>query len=243
MAEWLLALLLLQSPAAVPGSVEISMPPIGAVDLNAGMLLKRPDLAAADTIVLRVEANREAYYKLSEGGEVLAAGQLLRGDNSLLFVRPGLLTRSQSLFFLLDLLENGAHWQKKINIAVTVDAQAEMERKEKPGLSGSFTLGMYHAGRLIGFRKKSMLDLLNLKTGLVIPVEDPGLSGSASRNRAASQSVSLLGLGMALAKYLAAKKARARMEAQAIEKQKKRLALSIHRDQQEIRIVIELQVE
>jgi len=159
-----------------------------------------------------------------------------------------LFARSQSLFFLLDLLENGVYFQKKLNITVTVDWESEMDRREKAGLSGSFTLGMYHAGRLIGFRKKSMGDLLNLKTGPVIPVPDPGISSSAGRNQSASQSVSLLGLGMALAKFLAAKKARDRMEAQAIKQQKKRLAMSISRrgangGKREVPIIIELRVE
>ena len=102
---------------------------------------------------------------------------------------------------------------------------------------------MYHDGRLIGFRKKNMTELLNLKTGLVLPVKDPGITGSAIRNQPASQGVSLLGLGMALAKFLAGKKAQSKIEAQATEQQKKRLTMSFIRDKREVRVVIELRVE
>jgi hypothetical protein len=248
MAKFLFVLILLQPLAAFPNAGEIPMPLIRAIDLNADMLLKRPDLAAADTIALRVEANREAYYKLSERGEILAAGQLLQGSNSLLFARPGLFARSQSLFFLLDLFENGVYFQKKINITVTVDGESEMDRREKTGLSGSFTLGMFYAGRLIGFRKKSMSDLLKLKTGLVVQVPDPGISGSTIRNQPAGQSVSLLGVGMAIAKYLAGKKARAVEKAHTAEMQKKKLNLVITRpgkngEKRESKVEIELHVE
>ncbi|TFG80472.1 MAG: hypothetical protein E4H23_02420 [Chrysiogenales bacterium] len=243
MAKLLLVLILLLSAAARPGADEISLLPIGAIDLNADMLLNRPALAAADTLVLLVEANRDVFYKLSERGEILASGKLLQGSNSLLFARPGLFSGNQSLLFLLDLLENGVSFQKKINIAVTVDGKSEGEQQEKVPLSGSFTLGMYHGGRLIGFRKKNMTELLNLKTGLVFPVADPGITGSAIRNQPASQGVSLLGLGMALAKFLAGKKAHSQIEAQAIEQQKKRLNMSFNRDKREVRIVIELRVE
>jgi hypothetical protein len=243
MAELLLVLLLLQPQVAAAGTAEIPAAPVEAIDLHAAMLQARPDLAAADTLVLLVEANREAYFKVSERDDILASGQLLKGSNSLQFTRPGLFARSQSLFFLLDLLENGTHWQKKIGIAVTVSTEAEMEREGRAELSGSFALGMYHGGRLIGYRKKSMVDLLKLKTGPVSPVEDPGLRGSAIRDRPASQSISILGLGMALAKLLAGKKAEKRAQAHAAESQKKRLALTILRAKKEIPIVIELRIE
>lgn len=243
MAEWLLALLLLQPLFAAAGPAEVSRPPVVAVELDAVRLLARPDLPAADTLVLLVETSREAYFKLSERDVILASGQLLKGSHSLPFTRPGMFARSQSLFFLLDLLENDTHWQNKISVTIAVDAKTEMEARGKPGLSGHFALGMYHAGRLVGYRKKNMLDLLNLKTGPVVPVPDPALSGSAGRSPAAGQSISLLGVGMALAKYLAGKKAEKKLLAHAAEAQKKRLALTILRDKKEIPVVIELRVE
>jgi hypothetical protein len=107
---------------------------------------------------------------------------------------------------------------------------------------------MYHSGRLFGFRKKSMVELLKLKTGPVAPVPDAGLSSAAGRNPSAGQSISLLGLGMALAKYLAGKKSEKRMKAFTAESQKKSLVLSIIRQdadgqKHEIPVEIELQVE
>ncbi len=248
MGNLLLTFLLLQTPAVLPNTGAVPMPLIRSIDLDAEALLGEPALLAADTLALRVESSRGAYYKLSERGEVLAAGELLPGSNSLRFTRPGLSARSQSLFFLLDLLENGRTGQKNIRIMVTVEGKMETDGPEREPLSGFFTLGMYHADSLIGFRKKSMGELLKLKTGPVIPVPDPGLSGAAGRSQAVGQSVSVLGLGMALAKFLAGKRAEKRMKARSIEMQKKRLAMSIIRqgangEKREVPIVFELRVE
>lgn len=248
MAKLLLVLLLLLPAAALPGSGEIPPPLIRAVDLDAELLQKNPALAAADTLSLRVEADRKAPYKVSEQNAMLAAGQLLPGSNSLQVTRPGLFARSQSLFFLLAWLENDVVFQKKLTISVSVEGESEMETRETAGLSGSFTLGMYHAGNLIGFRKKSMGSLLKLKTGLVVPMPDPGISNAAGRSQSAGQSISLLGLGMALAKYLAGKKAKKRIRAHAAELQKKKLTLFFTRpgkngEKRESQVEIELRVE
>jgi hypothetical protein len=226
MAKLPFMLILLMSAAMLTATDEIPGPSLLSIDLDAGLLLYRPSLAAADTMALQVEASREVFYKLSERGEILAAGKLLPGTASLQFVRPGLFAQSQTLFFLLDLLENGSPSQKKITLTLTVDRESETSDQKKAGPSGSFTLGMYHGGRMIGFRKKSMTEMLNLKTGPVAPVADPGISGSAIRSRPESQSVSVLGLGMALAKFLAGKKLRAAEKAHLQALQKKRLSLT-----------------
>jgi len=248
MGSLLLSFLLLQSPVALPDAGATPAPLIRSIDLDAGALLADPTPLAADTLALRVESRREAFYKLSERGDVLATGKLLPGVNTLHFSRPGLTAGSQSYLFLFDLLEQGAASQKFLRVQVTVEGRTAMEPGVKAELSGSFRLEMYHSGRLIGFRKKSMTDLLNLKTGLVVQVPDAGLSGSAIRSQPASQSISVLGLGMALAKYLARKKTEKRAREHAVESQKRRLAMTIIRqgangEKREIPIVIELRVE
>jgi len=248
MASLLLSLLLLQAPVVLPDPGAVPSPLIRSIDLDAGTLLEDPTLLAADTLSLLVEIRREAFYKLSERDNILATGKLLPGVNTLRFTRPGLAAVSQSHFFLLDLIEPGATSRKFLRVQVTVEGRTALAPEAQATLSGSFRLEMYHSGRLIGFRKKSMADLLKLKTGLVVPVPDPGLSGSAIRSQPQSQSVSVLGLGMALAKYLAGKKAEAKMRERTIEAQKKKLAMSISRqgangESREVPIVIELRVE
>ncbi len=248
MASLLLSFLLLQAPGVLPDAGAVPAPLIRSIDLDAGTLLADPTLLAADTLALLLEIRREAFYKLSERDNVLATGKLLPGLNTLRFTRPGLAAGSQSYFFLLDLIEPGATSQKFLRLQVTVEGRTAMAAETKATLSGSFRLDMYHSGRLIGFRKKNMADLFHLKTGLVVPVPDPGLSGSAIRSQPISQSVSVLGLGMALAKYLAGKKAEKRMREHTIEAQKKKLTTSISRqgasgESREVPIVIELKVE
>jgi hypothetical protein len=248
MASLLFCLLLLPAPSARPDSGAVTSPLIRTIGLDAGALSADPALLAADTLALVVECDREAFFKLSERGEILAAGKLLRGANDLRFTRPGLTAGSRSFFFVLDLLEQDAPTQKFLRIQVTVAGKPGSGPSAPAGLSGTFRLEMYHSGRLFGYRKKSMVDLLKLKTGPVVPVPDPGLSGAAGRSPAAGQSISVLGLGMALAKYLAGKKAEKRMKAFITESQKRSLALTITRQdtdgqKREIPFEIELLVE
>lgn len=247
MASLLFTLLLLQAPAARTGDGALPLPLIRSIDLDAGALLDNPALLAADVLLLRVECSRGAYYKLSERGEVLAAGMLLPGSNSVRCNRPGLCAQSQSLLLVLDLLESGRPSRKNVRVMVAVAAGAGTDGPGKE-LSGSFTLEMHHAGQAIGFRKKHVKELLTLKTGPVVPVPDPALSGSAGRSPSAGQSISVLGVAMALAKYLGRKKAEKRLKAHTAELQKKKLALSIpllgaNGEKREIPIVIELKTE
>jgi hypothetical protein len=246
MASLLLCLLLLPAPADLPGAV--ALPLVRAIDLDAAALTTDPSPVAADTLALVVECSRASFYKLSERGAVLAAGRFLPGANPLRFTRPGLTAVSQSLLFVLDLLEQGAPAQKFLRLRVKVAGKPEAGPGEATGLSGSFRLDMFHGGQLFGYRKKSMVELLKLKTGPVIAVPDPGLSGAAGRSPAAGQSVSVLGLGMALAKYLAGKKAEKRMKAFNAEAQKRSLTLTVTRQdaagrKQEIPVEIELLVD
>jgi hypothetical protein len=243
MGSLFLCLLLLPAPAALPDAGAVPRPLIRAVDLDADALQADPALLAADTLALVVESGREAFYKLSEQGVVLASGKLLPGANPVRFRRPGLTAGSQSLFFVLDLLEQDASAQKFLRVQVTLGDKPGSQPGEPAGLSGSFRLEMYHSGQLFGFRKKIMADLLKLKTGPVMPVPDPALSGAAGRSPSAGQSISVLGVGMALAKFLAGKKAKKRLQAHAAEMKKKRLAMTIQRGQREIPIVLELRSE
>ena len=241
MASLLLAWLLLQAPLAAaesgPGH------PLKAIDLDAGALQGSPGLLAADTLALRLEARRAVDFKLSEQEGVLAAGRLLPGANSLRFTRPGLAQRSQTLTFQLELLENGAVTRKTIRIIVTVEGETDEGPQKKPELSGSFTLGMFHEGRLVGFRRKRLQEFLKLKTGPVAPVADPGLSGSAIRSQPSSSGISVLGLAMSLAKYLASKKAEKRLQARNAETLKKKLTVTLIRNEKEVPVTIELRID
>lgn len=239
MASLLLMLALLQAPSggAIP------MPLVRSIELDDGVLLSTPSLLAADTLALRLEAGHGADYKLSEQDEVLATGRLLPGNNSLRFRRPGLSDRSQELTFLLELLENGEITRKTIRIIVTVEGETDEGPQKKPELSGSFTLGMFHEGRLVGFRRKRLQEFLKLKTGPVAPVADPGLSGSAIRSQPSTSGISVLGLAMSLAKYLASKKAEKRLKERSAETQKRKLTVNIIRRQREVPVTIELRVE
>ena len=246
MASLLLAILLLPVPVIPPGDSAIPLPLLSSIELDAEALLADPALLAADTLALVVTSRREAYYKLSERGEVLATGQFLHGLNSLRFARPGLSARSQSLFLVLDLLEDGVQVEKFIRLQVTIEGRTESEARV-PALSGNFNLEMYHAGKLIGFRRKRMQDLVKLTTGPGAPAADP-LAGASFRPQPSGNSVPVLGLAMALARHLAGKKAAKRIESFNAESQKRSLSLTIVRrepdgQEREIPIKIELHVE
>ncbi len=247
MASLLLAVLLLSAPAIPPGDSAIPLPLLRSIELDAEILLADPALLAADTLALVVTSRREAYYKLSERGEVLATGRFLPGPNSLRFSRPGLSASSQSLFLVLDLLEGDSQVEKFIRLQVTVAGPAPDEAGPAAVLSGNFSLEMYHGENLIGFRKKRMQDLVTLTTGPAAPAVDP-LSGASFRPQPSGQSVSVLGVAMALARHLAKKQAEKKVSAQAAEMSKRRLETVLVRtgpDGAKLRvpIVIEIKTE
>ncbi|MBN2345782.1 MAG: hypothetical protein JXO51_05270 [Candidatus Aminicenantes bacterium] len=247
MARILLFLLLLAF-AVFPGRAAPSESPVRTVDLDADALRANPALLGSDTLALVVTCSRECLYKLSERDDVLAAGRFLPGSNSLRFSRPGLCAGSQSLFLILDLLGDGASSQKFLRFQVTIEGREGPGPQETEGTSGSFRLEMYHAGSLIGFRKKTMEELLDLKTGPVMAVSDPALSGSAIRSQPPSHPIPLLGMALALAKHLAKKRADKKVSAQAAEMRKKRLETALVRlgpggVKREVPIVIELRTE
>lgn len=246
MVSLLLAILLLPAPAIPPGDSAIPLPLLRSIELDAETLLADPELLAADTLALVVTSRREAYYKLSERGVVLATGRLLPGSNRLRCARPGLSARSQSLFLVLDLLEGSVQVEKFIRLKVTIEGRTEPEARV-PALSGNFNLEMYHAGKLIGFRRKRMQDLVKLTTGPGAPAVDP-LAGASFRPQPSGNSVPVLGLAMALARHLAKKQAEKKVSAQAAEMSKRRLETVLVRTgpdgaKRQVPIVIEIKTE
>lgn len=240
------ALLLLPAWLAAGAAGEVPLPPIQAVVLDADALLADPALLASDTLALKVTGRGQAAFKLSERGEVLAAGKLLEGENILRFTRPGLFVASQSLLFLLEALADGEPQRKFLRLQVTVAGRAEAE-KPAPALSGDFSLEMYHSGRLIGFRRKRMQELVQLTTGAESPPADP-LAGASFRPQPTGQSIPVLGMALALAKHLARKQAEKRISAQAAEMRKRRLETTVARTgpdgaKIQVPVVIELRTE
>lgn len=245
MASARLALaLLLATPAA--GAAEVLLPPVQAIVLDAGALQDDPALLASDTLALVVTSRVQAAYKLSERGGVLAAGMLLPGENALRFSRPGLCSGSQSLLFLLEALAAGAPQQKFIRLQVTVAGRTAPE-EAAPALSGNFNLEMYHSGRLIGFRRKRMQDLVKLTTGPGTLAANP-LDSASFRPQSTGNSIPVLGAAMALAKHLAKKKAAKEIRTQAAELAKRRLETAVVRTgpdgaKIQVPVVIELKTE
>ncbi len=246
MASARFALLLLVAWLLPGAPAEVALPPIQAIALDAPALLADPSLLASDILALRVTSRGQAAYKLSERGEVLAAGMLLPGGNTVRFARPGLCAGSQSILLLLEAFETGAPQQKFIRLQVAVAGRTAAE-PAAPARSGNFNLEMYHAGRLIGFRRKRMQDLVQLTTGPGTLAANP-LDSASFRPQSSGNSVSVLGVAMALARHLAGKKAAKRMKSFNAESQKRSLSLTMTRQdadgqKREIPIEIELQVE
>jgi hypothetical protein len=242
MADILFCLLLLQAGA---GSTAAVPPPVRAIVLDAAALEADPSPLAADTLALVVESEGAAFFKLSEADAVLAAGRFLPGANALRFVRPGLTATSRSFLFVLDLLERDLPSQKRLRLQVTVAERPDSGPASGKGPARAFRLEMYHQGRLFGYREKSMVELLQLTTGRVLPVPDPGLSGAVGRNPGAGQSVSLLGLGTAVARLLAGKKHPDRPPPSYPAGPKKSLSLALTRpdaDGQERRVAVGIEL-
>jgi hypothetical protein len=200
--------------------------PIRDITLNVNLLQNNPGLLAADTIGVIAEAREETYYKLSVQDEIIVSGRLINGENSLLITWPGMFAKTQTLPFIMELKASTEVQQKTIIIIVTIAGGGEKTVEPKPAPAREFTITMFQAGQLIGFRKKTMTDLIPLTTGLVTPVADPALQGSAIRSAPPSQSVSILGIAMGIAKYLAEKKLASAKKLALANAQKRKMAVS-----------------
>jgi hypothetical protein len=221
--------------------------PIRAIYLNVDMLQNNPALLAADTIGIIVEANCEAYFRFLDQGETMQSGQLLRGQNPLTISRQGLLAKTASYFFILELKTAERMLQRQIIIRVTAAADPEQSPPVIKSVTTIFTVAMFKDNELIGFRKKTMTDLITMKTGLVVPRPDPGLTGSAIRSTPSSQSISILSLGLGVAKYLAEKRAAAMQRKTLAEAQKKKMIVSFSKtaangENKKVSATIELEI-
>lgn len=194
-------------PLALPAQDEANASdPIRDIVLNAGLMQNTPGLLAADSIGIVVEARAVGFFKLNARDAIIASGQLLNGNNFLRVNWPGMFARTQTLPFSLELKTGTRVFQKTITISITITGDGSQDNEPDPVPAGECTIRMLKAGHVIGSRKKTMADPLQLTTGLVTPVDDPARSGSAIRNTPPGQSVSILGLAMGMAKYLSEKK-------------------------------------
>jgi hypothetical protein len=221
--------------------------PIRAIYLNVDMLQNNPDLLATDTIGIIVEANCPAYFRLLDQGETLHSGQLLAGQNPLSISRQGLLTKTAAYVFILELKSAERILQKKIIIRVKAATDQEQSPLVIKSVTTIFTLEMFKDNESIGFRKKTMTDLITQKTGLVVPRPDPGLTGSAIRDRPSNQSIGLVTLAMGIAKYLAEKRTAAMQRKTLAEAQKKKMTVSFSKtaangENKKVSATIELEI-
>jgi hypothetical protein len=236
-------LLLLPQALSAQGEANAA-DPIRDITLNAGLMQNDPGLLASDSVGIIVEARAAAFYKLSARDVVVASGQLLSGSNFLLVSCPGMFARTQSLMFSLELKTGARELQKTITISIAFIDNGAEDGGAGPVPAGDFTIQMFKADRLIGFRKKTMTDLVKLTTGLVTAVDDPARSGSAIRGTPPSQSVSILGLAMGIAKYLAEKKtADAKTAAQTLSRKRKMAVRFDGSTGKTVRAEIELRTE
>jgi hypothetical protein len=202
-----------------------SSDPIRDITLNVSLLQNNPALLATDTIGIIVEAREEAYYKLSAQDEIITAGRLVSGSNALLITRTGMFAKTQSLPFNLELKTGDLMHQKAIVITITIAGGAEQSAESKRSPASEFTITLFQSGRQIGFRKKTMTDLLQLTTGLVTPVDDPAATSPTIRSTPPGQSISILGLAMGIAKHLADKKLAAAKKIALAKSQKRKMAV------------------
>jgi hypothetical protein len=222
--------------------------PIRDISLNVNLIQNNSDFLAADKIGIIVEAGMETYYKLNAHDEIIACGQLVSGNNTLLLTWPGMFAKTQTLPFMLEIKAGPRLLQKMILITVTVAGSGEQTALPEQAPAGAFTVRMFLADQLIGFRKKTMTDLITLTTGLVTAVDDPALSGSAIRSVPPSQSVSIFGLAMGIAKYLAGKKLTAAKKTTQVNSQKHKMSVVFYSsdkngEKKTVQATIELQTD
>ena len=117
-------------------------------------------------IILGVEMEADAFYKISAKDEVLQGGLLRKGFNSLHIPAQGFFEKSGPHRFVLDMKSDGTSEKKEITIEVKLMpvyiVQKRGEERKKYEYSVSFFIG----GRLIYSTKKIPLSDISFKLDL-----------------------------------------------------------------------------
>jgi hypothetical protein len=105
-------------------------------------------------LIVGLELNQNAYYKLIHKGATLKGGRFLKGFNSFSLETDKFFEGSGAHSYTLELKVEDRILQQEFEIAVKMEGLAPPEKKETPADKKSYTVLMYIGDQLVASSKK-----------------------------------------------------------------------------------------
>ena len=105
-------------------------------------------------IVIGVDIENPAYYKLSDDKKIIKAGLFNRGFNSFSLAAHELFDNSGSHIYILDLKTEDLFLKKELEIDIQLDSQVVIKKTDEKAKSIEYNLSLYIGDELIISSKK-----------------------------------------------------------------------------------------
>lgn len=122
---------------------------IGLIDSDGYRGLSPPS-----QLIVGLELNRDAFYKITQNDLTLKGGQFLKGFNSFSLETDNFFDRSGIHFYTLELKIENYIIRQEFEIAVEMEDQAPRPKKETPTEDKEYTVLMYIGDQLVASSKK-----------------------------------------------------------------------------------------
>lgn len=130
---------------------KMKYPYISEISLIKGDIYQGPN--PPDKLIIGIEIEGDAYYRLSDEGGMIKGGLLKRGFNSTHIQARDFFQKSGSHTYFLDLKAGSLIMGKEVEIDVRLDSEVKVRKKvevtEKPIENPVFKLSMYVGDELI----------------------------------------------------------------------------------------------
>lgn len=149
---------------------KIKYPLITEIALIDSEIYKRP--TPPDKIVIGVDIENPAYYKLSDDKKIIRGGLFNRGFNSFSLAAQELFDNSGSHMYILDLKTDDLLLKKELEIDIQLDSQVITKKTEDEARNIEYNLSLYIGDELIISSKKLHHEKLSWKVEIPAPTSN-----------------------------------------------------------------------
>ena len=125
-----------------------------------------------DKIVIGVDIENPAYYKLSDGKKIIKGGLFNRGFNSFSLAAHELWENSGSHIYILDLKAEDLLLKKELEIDIQLDSQVVTKKADEKARDIEYNLSMFIGDELIISSKKLHHEKLSWKFEIPAPTSN-----------------------------------------------------------------------
>ena len=108
-------------------------------------------------LALGIDMKIPAYFKLlREDNDVIAAGQLLPGDNRVMLSTDGFFQRSGIHSYWLELFENGRRWQRHIQLDLKIEKKVDSGQLDDEIRRSGYGVAIFMEARLLAYDRRPL---------------------------------------------------------------------------------------